>query len=147
PRPDSMKPVGQPARGREMAARDAVKRVPEITRNHCPNSAKCAESEGRMSSKYGFGGGIELPKVETRNPRMVPDQGVLNDAVTAGSALGFVSREPAAKRKPGPKRREPQDKVSIPGPKRVIDEFRAFCTEQNVTLWEGLNMLLQGRGH
>jgi len=25
-----------------MAARDAVKRVPEITRNHCPNSAKCA---------------------------------------------------------------------------------------------------------
>jgi len=25
-----------------MAARDAVKCVPEITRNHCPNSAKCA---------------------------------------------------------------------------------------------------------
>lgn len=25
-----------------MAARDAVKRVPEITRNHCPNPAKCA---------------------------------------------------------------------------------------------------------
>ena len=25
-----------------MAARDDVKRVPEITRNHCPNSAKCA---------------------------------------------------------------------------------------------------------
>ncbi len=25
-----------------MAARDAVKRVPTITRNHCPTSAKCA---------------------------------------------------------------------------------------------------------
>ena len=25
-----------------MAARDAVKRVPEIARNHCPSSAKCA---------------------------------------------------------------------------------------------------------
>ena len=25
-----------------MAARDAVKRVPEIARNHCPTSAKCA---------------------------------------------------------------------------------------------------------
>jgi hypothetical protein len=37
-----MKPVGQPARGREMAARDAVKCVPKITRNHCPSSAKCA---------------------------------------------------------------------------------------------------------
>ena len=27
---------------REMVARDAVKRVPEIVRNHCPTSAKCA---------------------------------------------------------------------------------------------------------
>ena len=25
-----------------MAARDAVKCVPKITRNHCPSSAKCA---------------------------------------------------------------------------------------------------------
>ena len=69
------------------------------------------------------------------------------DAVEAGTTLGFVSREPTiAKRKPGPKRTEAQDKVSIPGPKRVIDQFRAFCTEQNVTLWEGLDILLQGRG-
>ena len=30
-----------------MAARDAVKRVPEITRNHCPNSAKCARAPRR----------------------------------------------------------------------------------------------------
>lgn len=99
-----------------------------------------------MSSKYGFGGGIELPKAEPAKPRVVPDQNAIKDAVAAGSSLGFVSREPAIKRKPGPKRSEPQDKVSIPGPKRVIDEFRAFCTEQNVTLWEGLDMLLRGRG-
>ena len=73
-------------------------------------------------------------------------QGALKDAVEAGTTLGFVSREPAAaKRKPGPKRTEAQDKVSIPGPKRVIDQFRTFCTEQNVTLWEGLDLLLQGR--
>lgn len=34
-----------------MAARDDVKRVPEITRNHCPTSAKCAvkQSGGHIS--------------------------------------------------------------------------------------------------
>lgn len=99
-----------------------------------------------MSGKYGFGGGIELPKVAASKPRLALDQGALTEAVEAGTALGFVSREPAtAKRKPGPRRTEAQDKVSIPGPKRVIDQFRAFCTEQNVTLWEGLDLLLQGR--
>lgn len=99
-----------------------------------------------MSGKYGFGGGIELPKVDSPKSRVVPDQGALKEAVEAGTTLGFVNREPSAKRRPGPKRTEAQDKVSIPGPKRVIDQFRAFCNEQNVTLWEGLELLLQGRG-
>jgi hypothetical protein len=99
-----------------------------------------------MSGKYGFGGGIELPKTDTPKPRIALDQGALKDAVEAGTTLGFVSREPSAKRRPGPKRTEAQDKVSIPGPKRVIDQFRAFCNEQNVTLWEGLELLLQSRG-
>ena len=99
-----------------------------------------------MSGKYGFGGGIELPKMDTPKPRIAVDQGALKDAVEAGTTLGFVSREPTTKRKPGPKRTEAQDKVSIPGPKRVIDQFRSFCNEHSVTLWEGLDLLLQGRG-
>ena len=37
-----MTPVDQPAHDREMAARDAVKRVPKIARNHRPTSAKYA---------------------------------------------------------------------------------------------------------
>lgn len=101
-----------------------------------------------MSGKYGFGGGIDLPKVEA-TPRRAPlDQSALSEAVQAGKSLGFVDRDPSstAKRKPGPKRMEAQDKISIPGPKRVIDQFRTFCTEQNITLWEGLEALLQGRG-
>lgn len=99
-----------------------------------------------MSGKYGFGGGIELPKVDRPKPRHAPDMEALKEAVEAGTTLGFVSREPTTKRKPGPKRTEAQDKVSIPGPKRVIDQFRSFCNEHNVTLWEGLDLLLQGRG-
>ena len=100
-----------------------------------------------MSGKYGFGGGIELPKMDPPRPRLALDQRTLKDSVEAGTTLGFVNRAPPpATRQPGPKRTEAQDKVSIPGPKRVIDQFRAFCTEQNVTLWEGLDLLLQGRG-
>jgi hypothetical protein len=98
-----------------------------------------------MSGKYGFGGGIELPKMGSTKPRLAPDREALKDAVEAGTTLGFVSREATTKRKPGPKRTEAQDKVSIPGPKRVIDQFRAYCNEHNVTLWEGLDLLLQGK--
>lgn len=98
-----------------------------------------------MSGKYGFGGGIELPKIDTPQLRAVPDHGALKKAVEAGTMLGFINREPSAKRRPGPKRTEAQDKISIAGPKRTIDQFRAFCNEQNVTLWEGLELLLQGR--
>lgn len=96
-------------------------------------------------TKYGFGGGIELPKVEPAKPRAVPDQGALSQAVEAGSALGFVSREPSSRLKPGPRRTEPQDKVSIPGPKRVVDEFREYCRTHNLTLWQGLEVLLSAR--
>jgi hypothetical protein len=103
-----------------------------------------------MSGKYGFSGGIDLPKTTpTPKPRPRVDGGSLSEAVKAGADLGFVSREPTARLKPGPKRKEPQDKISIPGPKRVVDDFRAFCSSQNLTLWQGLELLLEdqkGRG-
>ena len=101
-------------------------------------------------SKYGFGGGIELPKArEPAKPRPQIEPASIERAVQAGSELGFVSREPSTRLKPGPKRREAQDKVSIPGPKRIIDEVRAYCRHHNLTLWEGLEQLLnaeKGRG-
>ncbi len=94
-------------------------------------------------SKYGFGGGIELPKPsESSKPRPKVELGSVEKAVEAGKSLGFVSREGSTRLKPGPKRKEPQDKVSIPGPKRVVDEFRAFCRERDLTLWQGLELLL-----
>lgn len=102
-----------------------------------------------MTGKYGFGGGIDLPKADASKLRPAIDRTSLTDAVRAGNDLGFVSREPALRSKPGPKRKEPQDKVSIPGPKRVTDQFRAFCAQHDLTLWQGLDLLLserQGRG-
>lgn len=101
-----------------------------------------------MSDKYGFGAegasGIELPKGRAKSRKKV-DRAVLDEALDAGKDLGFVDREPQNRRKPGPKRKEPQDKVSIPGPKRVTDRFRKFCADQDITLWQGLEMLLENR--
>lgn len=95
-------------------------------------------------SKYGFGGGIELPKTNApTKPRPKIEAENVEKAVQAGSELGFVSREPSTRLKPGPKRKEAQDKVSIPGPKRVIDEFRTYCRSENLTLWQGLERLLE----
>lgn len=94
-------------------------------------------------SKYGFGGGIDLPQPSGSSrarPKIEPSS--VEKAVEAGKSLGFVSREGSTRLKPGPKRKELQDKVSIPGPKRVVDEFRAFCQERNLTLWQGLELLL-----
>jgi hypothetical protein len=94
------------------------------------------------ASKYGFGGGIQLLKQEPTPPRSRQGAPDLSNALKAGSDLGFVNREPSTRRKPGPKRTEPQDKVSIPGPKRIIDRYRAFCVQRNLTLWQGLEHLL-----
>jgi len=103
-----------------------------------------------MSGKYGFGDRIDLPKsIPATKPRPQVDDNALNEAVKAGNNLGFVNREPLTRLKPGPKRKEAQDKVSIPGPKRVVEEFRAFCSSRNFTLWQGLEFLLEeqkGRG-
>ena len=97
-----------------------------------------------MSSKYGFGGGgIDLPATTPESrPRQKVAPSEISQAVKAGNALGFVDREPSTRLKPGPKRKEAQDKVSIPGPKRVVDAFRTFCVERDLTLWQGLELLL-----
>lgn len=97
-------------------------------------------------SKYGFSGGIDLPQTTPeRQPRRKVEAEALDQAVQAGNKMGFVSREPVQRLKPGPKRREPQDKVSIPGPKRVIDDFRTFCRARDLTLWQGLELLLEAQ--
>ncbi|MBI6631004.1 hypothetical protein [Pontibaca salina] len=97
-------------------------------------------------SKYGFGGGIELPKTtEPRKQRPKIEHSSVEKAVQAGSELGFVARDSSPRLKPGPKRREPQGKVSIPGPKRVVDRFRDFCRTRDLTLWQGLELLLDAQ--
>ena len=95
-------------------------------------------------------GGIVLPSAPAARARRDVDRLALDDAVEAGRGLGFVSRDPIRatsdpadiRRRPGPRRREPQDRLSVPGPRRVTDAFRAFCTRLALTHWEGLDRLM-----
>ena len=97
-----------------------------------------------MSDKYGFGGGITLPlKTPQSEPRKKVDDSLLGEAVRAGADLGYINREPTTRLKPGRKRKEPQGQVTIPGPKRVVDELRSFCLAHDFTLWEGVEFLLK----
>ncbi len=98
-----------------------------------------------MTHKYGFEGELKLPKPKTSRKAAAGASAVpaVEQAVAAGRALGFVDRTSQPRAKPGPKRKEPQDKVTIPGPKRVIDHFRAHCKAHDLTLWEGLEDLLK----
>lgn len=89
--------------------------------------------------------GIVLPPEDlvTPEPRHgAPD--ALRAAVRAGQQLGYVNRDPApARRKPGPRATEPQGKLTIAGPQRVFDAFRKFCDDQDMTLAQGLDALLE----
>ncbi len=80
-----------------------------------------------MSGKYEFEkGGIELTSQSAPPSRKPVARSEMTQAVQAGNTLGFVDREPVLRRKQGPKRKEPQDKMSNPGPMRTTDAFRAF---------------------
>ena len=93
-------------------------------------------------STYGFGGGgIALPEAQAQRTRV--DTDALGRAAEAGRALGFEPRDAAVRRKPGPKRREPQVKMSIAGPARVLDSFRAYCDAHGLTQREGIERLMR----
>jgi hypothetical protein len=73
-----------------------------------------------------------------------PEPVNLGQVLQAGSALGFVSRDAGpARRKTGPKRTEPQDKITIAGPKRIIDRLKAYCDrEGGLTYHAAIDALL-----
>tara|TARA_R110000868_G_scaffold137971_1_gene351699 strand:- start:58 stop:294 length:237 start_codon:yes stop_codon:yes gene_type:complete len=75
----------------------------------------------------------------------VPKEAVLA-AVKAGQGQGFVSRQvqtDTPRRKPGPRRTEPQDKLMVTGPKRVLDRIREKADDMGgVPYWKALEALL-----
>lgn len=95
-------------------------------------------------SNYGFGekttGLVQLPQ---QLGEATPAKPAMSQVLKAGAELGFVSREAATRRKPGPRRIEAQDKITVTGPKRVIDRLKAYCDAQGgVSYCEAIEALL-----
>ncbi|MCV6574508.1 MAG: hypothetical protein OIF58_02135 [Cohaesibacter sp.] len=64
-------------------------------------------------------------------------------ALDAGKKLGFVSRETRSRRRPGPKRTEPQGKLTLTGPQRVIERLQAYADDLGgVPYWQAIEKLL-----
>lgn len=79
---------------------------------------------------YGFDKPLETVKLPAQAAPKTTEKVDLSSVLQAGNALGFVSREATTRRKTGPKRIEPQDKVTIAGPKRIIDRLKSYCDRE-----------------
>ena len=117
-----------------------------------------------MPRKLDFGADEELSEPPSSLPlrptkRTPIDPSLAQVATERGRAAGFVPRdgvapgsdiqngaEPASvtgRRRPGRPRREPQTRVSLAGPVRVIERFQDYCLKNgDVTYWQGLEQLL-----
>lgn len=94
-------------------------------------------------SSYGFGDTKSPISLPTQPARKEKPTEALVQALDAGKKLGFVSREGQGRRKPGPKRKEPQSKLTLTGPKRVLDRLQARCDAMGgVAYWEAIETLL-----
>lgn len=56
---------------------------------------------------------------------------------------GWKSRSP---KKPGPKRREPRTVLTMNGPKRVLDAFRDYADQNEVSQWQALEIMMKKIG-
>lgn len=101
-------------------------------------------------SKYGFGDDttqIKLPPPKPAAPK--PSPTAVADAAKVGEGLGFVPREPQHPPPPptaGRRRKrgtEPQDKLFLSGPARVIQAFRDHADAAGLAYWEALESLLK----
>ena len=117
-----------------------------------------------MPRKLDFGADEELSEplssLPLRPTKRAPiDPSLAQVAAERGRAAGFVPRDGAAsvphaensaepvstsgRRRPGRPRREPQTRVSLAGPVRVIERFQDYCLKNgDVTYWQGLEQLL-----
>lgn len=85
---------------------------------------------------------IKLPTA-TKAPEAKPLVAPMPQVLQAGAELGFVPREVNTRRKPGPKRKEPQDKITVTGPKRIMDRLKAYCDRMGgVSYCDGIEALL-----
>ena len=88
--------------------------------------------------------GIKLPPVRKRPVEAAAPAADMARALQAGQDLGFVNRETNARRTPGPKSKEPQDRINVSGPKRIIDRLKAYSDGAGLSYCEAIEALLDG---
>lgn len=95
-----------------------------------------------MNDIYGFGSEpepVSIP-VSKKKKKKALDRNSVEAAASVGEEQGFVDRSPdkgsRTKLKPGRRRTEEQDRVTITGPKRVIDQIRKLSHEGNLPMWQ-----------
>lgn len=86
---------------------------------------------------------VKLPQKRTEVAKQSPD---MARVIQSGQELGFVSRDASTRRKPGPKRTEPQDKITVTGRKRVIDRLKAYSDQMGLSYCDAIEALLDGAG-
>ena len=85
---------------------------------------------------------VKLPPVRQKPAENPAAASTMAHVLQAGAELGFVSRDTTDRRRPGPKRKEPQDRISIAGPKRILDHLKAYCDREGVSYCEAIETLL-----
>lgn len=96
---------------------------------------------------YGFDTNEEAIKLPVKTKKLVAKPASIAEAAEAGKVLGFVQRDGQIGRKSGPKRTEPQGKVTLTGPQRVISRLQRYCDEQGgVAYWKALEQLMDDAG-
>ena len=100
-------------------------------------------------SNYGFNDEDDFvpPPLPKRTTNV--DKGNIKSAVKAGNDMGFVPREvPSVKQTETRDRRrinkEPQGKILITGPERILGKLRELSIERNEPYWKVIERLLEG---
>lgn len=92
---------------------------------------------------YGFDNNEDAIKLPVTKKKLVTKPQAIEAAAEAGKILGFVPRDGKAGRKSGPKRTEPQGKVTLTGPQRVISRLQRYCDAQgSVAYWQAVEQLM-----
>ena len=112
-----------------------------------------------MTRKYGFSDdvseGTDVPSVKLPDPKPRaerPSEQAVAEVARRGQELGFVSREPtqtiAIPTSSGRRKKtEPQDKMMIAGPSRVLKAFRDYCDAEGLpSYWAGIERLMKQAG-
>ncbi len=81
---------------------------------------------------------IDVSALKKRKPKSTK-----SELKAVSEDQGWVDKTP---KKPGPKRREPRAVLTMNGPARVIDQFREYADNEEISQWKALENLMEKAG-